>query len=173
MNRFTIALVALALPACTLVVLDADIRSVCSTRHGLAVDGVPAGVPVPPETTVDVDLTLDEVALLDQLDTEIQFAHVRLRPTSGIDDLDFVTSARVSVASADPDAALPTLTIVDCAGDCPRDGLDIVIPAEGDADPMDYVDAGSLALGATIGGDAPAVAWTLDVEVCVSGNARL
>ena len=98
---------------------------------------------------------------------------MRFAPTSGIDDLAFVRSAVVDVASTDPDVALPTLTVVACDGDCPRDGVSVLIPADVDADVLDYARAGTLALAATIGGEPPAVAWTFDIEVCADGAAAV
>ena len=151
--------------------LDADIRAACATRHDVAIDAVPAELDAPRTIDVDVELELDELEALRSLDAEIRFAHVRFAATAGVDDLAFVSSALVTVASANPDATLPTLTVVDCDGDCPRDGVSVLIPAEADANVLDYAAAGTLALTATIGGAPPPVAWALDIEVCAEGEA--
>ena len=79
--------------------------------------------------------------------------------------------ADVTVASADPDATLPTLTAVACGDDCPRDGVDLLLPAEEEIDAMAYARSGALIVGTTLRGAPPEVGWTMDVEVCTEGHA--
>lgn len=163
-------LVSVFATGCPLVTVEAELTQVCSTRHDLAVDPAPADLG-PITVEVDVELALEELEALRSLDADVRIAHVRLRPTSGIDDLAFVDAAQILVASADPDAPLPTLELASCAGDCPADGVDLLFPAELDVDAVDYVDAGPLVVDATLDGELPTVAWTVDVEVCARGTA--
>jgi hypothetical protein len=160
--------------ACTLVEVDAEIRAVCSTRHDLVVEAAPADLRVAGsfDLAVEVDLApeLDRLDWLD-LDHDLHLSHVRLRPTSGLDDLAFVESARVTVASADPAATLPAATMIHCAGDCPRDGADLLLPSDLEVDALDYAAAGPIRIATTLAGELPAVAWSLDIEVCARGQA--
>lgn len=150
--------------------IDAEIRSSCTTRHDVMIEPMPAadahGV-----IDVEFDLALDELDWLEDVDAELRFTHVRARPTSGVTSLAFIDAARVTIASADPAAALPTLTVVECsAGSCPRAG-ELLLPSELQTDAIAYATAGSLVVTATIAGELPTVPWTIDVEVCAEGGA--
>lgn len=165
------ALASLLATGCPLVTVDAEIQSACSTRHDVAVDPAPADRTGPRAVQLDLELALDELQALLALDADIRFAHVRFEPTSGIADLAFIDAAHVVVASANPDSTLPSLTVADCAGDCPRDGIDLLLPAADGANVMDYVRAGHLVVDATFDGELPSVPWTLDITVCTRGVA--
>jgi len=175
MRTFFVALVVAAAVGggCTFVEVDADIQSLCSTRHDLDVRGAPPGLRIVGEVDLatDVELESSELEALRDLDADVRFAHVRLRPTSGVANLDFIQRARVTLASGDPDSILPTVTVVDCAGDCPRDGIDLLFPSDADANALDYASSGTLVIGTTIGGELPTVDWTMDIEICTTGTA--
>ena len=157
--------------ACTLVEVDADIRAACSTRHDVEIEAAPAAASGEIDVDVEVELDLAAIDALAGLDAELRVEHVRLQPTSGIDDLVFVEAAHVTLASADPDVALPTVTIVACDGDCPA-AAELLLPSElGDMNALQYATSGPLAIGATIRGELPVVPWTMDVEVCAAGHA--
>jgi hypothetical protein len=78
----------------------------------------------------------------------------------------------VSVASGDPESTLPTMSIVDCDGDCLPDGTTLSLPAETQQSAIEYVKTGSLVVDLDLRGALPAEAWTADVDVCMSGRFR-
>jgi len=163
------ALVVTLVGGCPLLDLQVETEEVCLSYPGLEVPGVDVGGSVH-ETFVVEDLgSLDG---LDQLDGSARFVRATLHATAGIDDFGFLDGATVTVASGDPDAGLPAVTAVDCAGDgCARDGADLTIYAAGDVDAVPYLRSGSVAITIDATGRLPATAWTVDVEVCMAGSA--
>ena len=107
-----------------------------------------------------------------ELDADLAISRVELRATSGLTDLDFVSRAHVSIASGDPASTLPTLDAVSCDGDCLPDGTTLSIPAETQHDAVEYARSGSLVVDLDVEGTLPEVSWTMDVDVCLTGNIR-
>jgi hypothetical protein len=156
---------------CPLFSVEAEIEEACVVRKGIEVEAVPAGTT---SLTESYDVSLDELGglgdLLD-LDADLEFVRFEARATSGIAELGFVDAAHVTVASGNPESALPTLVAYDCAGDCPVSGATLVVPATAQQDAADYLASGSLVVDVQVTGQLPATAWTMDVSVCVKGRA--
>ncbi len=170
MDRTPLCLVAgvLLLPGCPLLDVQADVAETCVTYPGVKVDAQP-----PATLSVDKSFTIDHLdsfkALADQ-GFHLAFVRGEVRATSGVADFSFVDKAAVEVASGDPSSTLPTLEVFDC-DHCATDSakLDVTTTTQGDAAP--YVETGSLVLTVDLAGQAPTVAWTMDVDVCMTGSA--
>jgi len=156
---------------CPLFSVEAEIEEACVVRHGIAVEAVPAGTT---SITKQYDIAVDELSGLQDLidlDADLEFVRFDVIATSGITELGFVDAAHVTVASGDPDSALPTLVAYDCDGDCPVNGTTLTVPAAAERDAADYLASGSLVVDVEVEGQLPATAWTMDVAVCVKGRA--
>lgn len=156
------------LPGCPLLDVEADVGEVCVTYPDIEVD-VPAGS-VMLETSFVVD-DLSAIHDLTKFDATMSFVRARVRATSGLDDLGFVTSAHLDISSGDPTSALPRITVYTCDGDCTPTGPSLEIPAPDQHDAMDYVKSGSLLVDLQISGRTPAQHFKMDVDVCMSGRA--
>lgn len=154
------------LPGCPLLELQGSVDEVCATYHDIQVPAVPAGATVSQEFTIDKLGSLDQLA---SLDSTLMFTRAELRVTGGIADFAFVRAARITVASGDPSSELPTVEIFTCSGcGTPDASLDIATTAAIDA--KAYVATQSLIIGVDLAGQAPDVAWTMDMDVCMSGK---
>lgn len=148
--------------------LDVELETgeVCLSRRDVPVEGVAA-------TQVMGSFEaggLDQIHELLELDAELALVRARLQPTSGPADLTFLDHATITLASGDPDAALPTLvayTCDDCAGD-----VALELPASVQHDIADYLRADQVVIGVELAGELPAEAWTMDVDVCLRGVVR-
>ncbi len=172
-----IGLLGLALlPACPLLDLQADVQSACVHYSDVAVD------PMPQVTaTIEKSFTVNDLDSLKQLADDgfkLSFASGDVASATGISSFGFVKSADVAVASGDPNSTLPTLefTCTDCGGDATEldfapvtAGSDSGSAAAVDAKP--YFDSGSLVVTLDLTGMPPAIAWSMDVDVCVTGTA--
>jgi hypothetical protein len=157
---------------CPLFSVEAEIEEVCVVRSGIAVEAVDAGT-TSISQQYDIDVAeLEGLTDLVELDAELEFLRFEARATSGITELGFVDAAHVTVASGNPDAALPTLVAYDCDGNCPTDGATLVVPAATQNEAADYLASGSLVVDVEVSGALPSTAWTMDVAVCVKGRAK-
>ena len=157
----------LVLPACPLLDVETDVQETCATYHDVQIDGVPVA-----QGTLSTTFTFSELGPLQDLasfDTGIQFTRAALHATSGVSDFAFVDGASLAIASGDPSSTLPSLVVFECAAcGTPAPVLDVATSAAVDA--TDYVTSGSLIVTADFTGRAPASAWTMDVDVCMSGR---
>jgi hypothetical protein len=170
MLRITIILVALAGCSVPLVDAQADIADLCISYPNMAVTAVAPGT-----TTLDHtwDVTkLDAVQQLATLVTDLQLLRLDATPVTGITDFTFVQAAHVAIASGDPDSMLPTLDAYDCSGDCVPGGNSLDVPATVQANTLAYVETGYLVVDLQIDGDLPAVDWSMDLDVCFSGQVK-
>lgn len=162
----TIPLAAILLAGCPLVDAEVEIGEVCLSYRDLEIEGAAAG---------SYDLVIDDLAALHDLldhDAELTLSRAELRATSGVGDLRFVEAARLSLASGDPDATLPTLAAYDCAGDCAVAGRTLTLPTAVERDVVDYLRGNAVVVGVAIDGELPAGRWTMDVDVCLRGRVR-
>jgi hypothetical protein len=166
-----IALLGLtALPACPLLDLQADVQSACVHYSDVAVDPMPQV-----SATIETSFTVNDLDSLKQLADDgfqLSFASGDVASATGISSFGFVKTATVDVASADPSSTLPTLefSCTDCGGDATE--LDFAPAGSGSAiDAKPYFDSGSLIVTVGLTGMPPAVAWSMDVDVCVTGTA--
>jgi hypothetical protein len=157
----------LVLPACPLLDVETEVQETCATYHDVQVDGVPVA-----QGTLSTTFTFSDFGPLQDLtslNTDLQFTRAELRATTGVSDFAFVQGASLTIASGDPSSTLPSVVVFECAAcSTPAPVLDVATSASIDA--KDYVTSGSLIVTADFTGRAPAVAWTMDVDVCMSGR---
>jgi hypothetical protein len=162
------------LPACPLLDLQADVQSACVHYSDVAVD------PMPQVTaTIEKSFTVNDLDSLKQLADDgfqLSFASGDVASATGISGFGFVKSADVAVASGDPNSTLPTLefTCTDCGGDSTELDFAPVGSDSGSAATVDakpYFDSGSLIVTIGLTGMPPSIAWSMDVDVCVTGTA--
>jgi hypothetical protein len=163
--RSSIMLLPLLLGGCPLLDVEADVQEACVTRTGVQ---IAANAPTSDQSIV-VD-HLDGLADLAKQGFHLTLVHGQVRATSGISDFSFVTSAAVSLASGDPSSTLATLDALACDSRGSADAILDVTPSS-TADVAPYIESGSLILNVDLAGAAPAVDWTMDVEVCAHGSA--
>jgi hypothetical protein len=155
---------------CPLFEIEADVQEVCMTYAGVQVPGAEGEGNLNQTFVFD---QLDQVKELDQLDADVQFLHVVLRATSGVDDFSFLQSAKVTVASGDPASSLPAVEVVNCSGDgCGLTGPEVTLLSDTKADAMAYLRTSSVAVSVDVTGTLPSKPWTMDVDVCVKGKVR-
>jgi hypothetical protein len=161
------AVFATLLPACPLLDVQVDVPEVCVTYHDVHVDGMPAG-----ETMIEKMFTVDHLDQAKQLADQgatVQFVRAEIRATSGITGFDFVHQAKLTIASADETSTLPAVEVYDCE-DCATSGATLDVQATSQVDPNPYLASGSLLVTIDLAGQAPADAWTMDVDICMSGT---
>jgi hypothetical protein len=157
----------LVLPACPLADVEAEVPETCAIYHGLQIQAVAAG-----ETSVTQRFVFDDLTAFGQLaelDASIRFTRAQVTATSGVADFSFVKTASVMIASGDHDATLPTLAAFGCES-CRSSGAALEIASATSIDTKDYLSAGALIVDLDLQGTLPAVDWTMDVAVCVSGT---
>ena len=101
---------------------------------------------------------LSDVKKLLEYNAELEFARAEIRPTSGVTNLDFVELAVIAIEGA---------PVYGCSGDCPTGELAVQVPTSA----TQYFAAESLAIQMTVTGALPHEVWTVDLDVCVRGNA--
>ncbi len=165
-------LVCALLPACSeLAQVDVAVDEVCLTYPGLKVPARVAGLT--PTQTLAQSFTFDDLAPLHQLlayDADLQFVRAQVRTTDA-DALAGIERASVGVASNDANQTLPRIVAYACDGDCVEPDASLQLPAERVSDALGYVSAKTLAVDLSASGALPSRAWTMDVDVCMSGRA--
>jgi len=154
------------LPACPLLSVEADVSEACMTKD-VDVEGA-TGSRI--QSTFSYD-DLGQFHDLATLDGELEFVRGEARVTSGIADFSWVKSARLTLASGDPESTLPTLTVHACDGDCMADGAMLELP--GDDDVIEYLKGDSIAAGVDLVGELPTNAWSMQVDVCMKGHFKV
>lgn len=165
MNKPVLALVALSmLPACPLLDdVEVEVPEVCITYPSIDVE---------PATEVHTRVVSDDHGGIRDLlrDFEgVRFRRAAAYAVSGVDNFDFVQTARIGIApGADPTA--PALTLYECDGNCVSTADSLAL-SDGEELEVRHVLAGeTIALEIDLTGYLPQVAWTMDVEVCFEGN---
>ena len=160
----------LALPGCPLLDVAVDAPDVCLTYPNLE---VPAGTGA--QTSLDQSFVFDDLSkvhdALNNFDANLEFVRADITATSGIDNFKFIHAAHLTVASNDPGATLPPMTMYDCNGDCAGDTDMIEIPAAIGNDAIPYLRGDSVKIDIKFEGTVPSVAWTMDVNVCMNARA--
>ncbi len=155
---------------CPLFEVEVELPEVCLTHKNIEIPGVPAEVAM----GVDETFAFDDLSAFDEmkdLDADAHFVSATVRATHGVGTLAFIDSASVEIASNDPDSLLPTRLIYACDGDCPAKDNALVIPAQDQADALEYLRSGSLSIALHATGSMPTEAWKLDAEICVAAGA--
>ncbi len=127
----------------------------------------------PDASSIDQSFTVDdlgEVQSLSAIVSNLTFVRAEAHATSGIDNFDFVDAAHITVASDVPSPPLPALDVYDCDGDCVPDGSTLTVPSNVQQSAIDYVESGSVLVDVSLVGQPPTVAWTMNVDVCFSGQ---
>ena len=156
------------LPGCPLLDVQAEAPEVCLTYPNL---DVPATTGLSSFQKSFVFDDLSSIEDLAKLDGNLRFVRADIRATSGIDSFAFVDAAHVVVSSGDPASALPPLTIYDCDGDCAPAGNQLELPATLADNALEYLRTNSIVIDLDFHGEVPAVAWTMDVDVCMKASA--
>jgi hypothetical protein len=169
MSRSYLALVVglVVLPACPLLDVEADVQDACVTYPGLQVAALPSV-----NATIEKSFTvgnLDSFKELASQGFDLSFVHGEAHATSGITDFTFVRKATMAVASGDPSSTLPTLDVFNCEA-CAPTGDTLEIGAATQADAAPYITTGSIIVTIDLTGTPPAVDWTMDVDVCMTGS---
>lgn len=165
--KLLLATLVFPLAGCPLLAVEAEVGEVCVTYKDIAIEGVPTGDRVQHQFSTDDLGQLQELA---EQDADLAFTRVAIRAHgSGVPRVD---AAHVSVASGNPDSTLPTMSIVECSGDCVSDGFTLDIPAGIQQSALEYVQSGSLVVDLDLRGTLPIEAWTADIDVCMTGKFR-
>lgn len=166
--RIFAAFAVIALPACQLETVDADVSNACITYTGVEVPAVP---PSPatgaPRSSTQERVEVDQLGAFADLVNqgfELTLTSGEVVATSGIADFSFVTSAAIAIAGSDGEP--PPIAAFGCD---PCDGAGSALElAAGSADIAPYIATGAVALTVELAGPPPSVAWTMDVQVCAS-----
>jgi hypothetical protein len=154
--------------ACTVAQAQVEVSDLCIPYSGVDISGVAPGT-----TVVDHSFTYDKLAAIQSLASSVsnlEFVSIGATAASGIPNLSFIQSAHVTIASGDPTSSLPTLDVYDCTADCVPDGDTLSVPATLQLSALAYVESGSVVADLEIGGQLPVDAWTINVDVCFSGE---
>ena len=140
---------------CPLASIEVDVSEVCVSRDVEV--GASDGASASASFTVD---DFGKLGTLAGQDSEAQFTSVRFPDLRAQ-----LTSARAAVASGNPDVTLPTIEVA-CNGNC----SDLAVPAQLEADAVDYIRSGSITVELELAGQLPTEAWTAKVDVCMTGT---
>jgi hypothetical protein len=154
------------LPGCPLLDIQADVPEVCLKYPNLEVTN-PA-----PQSSVTQSFVFDDLSAVHDIakqNADVQFVRAEVRATSGVENLAFVQAVKVTVSS--PGSNLPAMTMYDCNGDCVPDGATLEIPASQGDNAIEYLRQDSIAIDLDFKGQIPAGTFTMDVDVCLKGNA--
>ena len=146
---------------CPYVQVSVAVSEVCVTRHDVTIDATD-GTHAGGSFTID---DFGDVSKFAGLDGDMQFRRVQIRPHGALPS---VSSAHVAIASGDASSTLPSLELA-CDGDCEVE-QDIYLPAELQANAVDYVLSGSMVIDVDVQGQLPTTAWTADIDVCMTGK---
>lgn len=167
---FGLAISILA-PGCPLLDVTAQVPEACLTYKDIQVEGVPTE----DATGIHSVFTFDDLGAfgdLEQFDADLHFTRSTITATYGVGNLAFIASAKLDVASGDPDSTLPTRTFYECAaGDCPAKGKSMELPVADRDNAIAYISTGSLVVSLDATGNMPTEGWTMDAELCVEGSA--
>jgi hypothetical protein len=156
-------LLAIALPACTLASVDAEVPSVCLTYS----KSEPAS---PADTNVLIkNFTLDQLSAFHELlddDVEVSFDHATVRSTTS-NALTGIESATVNISTG----SLPPVSVYSCDGDCLSGGA-VEMSGDAAADAVAYLGGSALEVQIGASGTLPTAAWMVEVDICMSGHAH-
>jgi len=160
-----VALVVLA--GCPLISVEAEIPDACLTYAEVEIGGVPHGV------AFTFTKTLDEVPLIDgfvSFDAAITEARATLRARSGVSDLHFVDGLVVTIDNGE---RAPFVLVACEHGSCASPTRESAIAIDTPADLIDYLTTGPAEIKIEMTGALPTETWVADIEICLSGSARL
>lgn len=161
--------IAILATGCPLLEVTADVPEVCMVHKDIAVEAMPADS----AETLTQTFAFDDLSAFDELhdlESTIRFKTATLTATSGVADFSFLQAATLDVTSG-TDTSLPRRQFYRCDGDCPHSGAATDIPVADQNDAFAYIRSGALVIDIDVTGDLPAVAWTMDAEICVQGTA--
>lgn len=168
-SAFVLGIGLLALPACPLLDVAVDAQEVCLNYPNLEIPAAPAG-----QSTLMQSFVFDDLSsvhdLTNKLDANLTFVRAEVTATSGIDNFDFINAVHIVVSSNDPGTTLSPMTMYDCDGNCDPLGDKLDIPAAAGNDAIAYLRSNSIKIDLNFEGQAPTVAWTMDVNVCVKAK---
>lgn len=148
---------------------EVDVQELCQEAANQEFEAMPTAG----EFTIDrefeypfeVDLTAAE-----GLDGEAQLKHMLMRPSEGLEQLDFIDFAQVELRGPEG-SDLPPVNIVNFQKGAPTE--DGSIRMEGDKiDVMPYLETGMVRLKASMKGRFPTQPWKANIQTCMSVKAR-
>jgi hypothetical protein len=163
-----IAPLALALLAgCPLVSLEAEIPDACLTYKNVEIPAVPPGIAFT-HTKELAEFPLTDGFL--SVDAVVTRARAKLIATSGVSNFQFVDGLVVTIDSGE----MQPFDLIACEdGSCASSSKETIIAANTPVNLIDYMSSGPAAVTVQLTGDLPQVPWTADIEICLSGTARL
>jgi hypothetical protein len=157
----------LVLPACPLLDVQADVQQACVTYQNVSID------PMPQVTgTLEKSFTVSDLSALKDLTDDgfqLGFASGDVRAISGVSDFSFIQAADVLITSGSADSTLPAFDFA-CTN-CGSAASQLDVAPQGSGDAQAYIETGSLIVTLELTGTPPAVGWTIDVDVCMTGTA--
>jgi hypothetical protein len=165
-KRFLVAALTL-LPGCPLLTVNADVEDVCLTYADVQVEGSPGVTDLKKSVVFD---NLGAVHDLANQNADVRFVSAAVTARTGIADFSFVQSAKVAIASGKPDSTLPQLVLYQCSGDCASRASSLQMPADVQTSAIEYVREDSVLVDLDFTGQLPATAWSMDIDVCLSGH---
>jgi hypothetical protein len=167
--RLSALVAALAVAGCqpALFAAEVDVPDVCF--HGIAVTFPPNG-----EIAVSSDpLSFSELAgeLPDDLDVQIEVLELGLRPTVGVDDLDFVDRVGVQMRAVDPEASIAAMPLVTLGADDHQADGTMRRETDSPIDVTAFLSSTDAVLALDLSGELPPTTWEGEMDLCVHTRA--
>jgi len=164
-----VALLSLCLlvGGCDLFSVATNLEDACMSFADRKVDGVPVG------GTLTKSFVYSNLSIADSfisIDAVVKSLSIGLKVTQGPADLSFLQSIHLSVSTD----TLPAVELISCDnGECASSSAEASLEVAAPPNIMDYVLAGQLRVQITVSGDLPPDDWYADVQVCLSGSAKV
>jgi hypothetical protein len=149
---------------------EADIPEVDVTQHGVTVPGVPGA-----ERIGDVSVTSSftfsssNTAWAKRMNSEIFLHQVTVTATDGVPNLDFIKSARLTMADSANSEATTEIVSYDRCDEAPSSStIEVSMPEPIDITPLWSADQTLIELA--MAGQLPEEDWTLDVTLKLTGK---
>jgi hypothetical protein len=166
-NKSLLVIAGLSLlPGCPLLEAEVQVQEVCITYDDI--DALPA-------TDVHQQIVIDDMSEIHELTDhaeDLRFRRAEVIATSGIDNFDFVDTARIAISPGAGESPVAPLTLYRCDGDCVSHADSLALTADEEHDVLDYLRGDAITLHLDVTGTPPPVAWTMSVVVCFEGRAR-
>ncbi len=126
-------------------------------------------------TTLDIDVAQELQGLgvdsPEGIELFVSMERARLIARSGVTDFDFIDSARILVVSVEPDGP-PPAEALSYTRTGPT-GAEVELNDGGKLNLSEYITQDTLRVEAAISGRLPSEDWSVDIEVCLYGRARV
>lgn len=167
------ALLAVSAGGC-MISAEADVPDVEVTQHGIAFAGIPASVVAASGGTVSTDMTFTQkrpnLDLPTGVESSVKAVQVDLIAQTGVSDLDFLHSLRVTMTPIDGSAD-PVVLVDYQKAPGTTVGSTLAITSANPVNILDQWKADSALFDVQLSGALPPQAWTIDMDVHFSGKA--